>query len=87
MLHTELNCHLGYEKWARDRLRWLPPRAITATATGSKKVIIEDGPQELAIPRERLGTFDAKFIKKGQSHSDVFDRRIFSMRARGMTLR
>ena len=45
----------------------------------------EDGPLELAIPRDRLGTFEAQLIKKGQRRSDAFDRRITSPYARAMT--
>ena len=54
MLHTELSCHLGYEKGQR------PPEAVAAEGNhrngySSKKVISEDGPMDLAILRDRLG--------------------------------
>jgi transposase-like protein len=86
MLHTELSSHLGYEKGQKA------PDSVAAEGNhrngySSKKVISEDGPLELAIPRDRLGTFEPQLIRKGQRRSDAFDRRIISLYARGMTVR
>ena len=42
---------------------------------------------EIAVPRDRNGTFAPQLIKKGQRRFDGFDDKIISMYARGMTVR
>ncbi len=56
----------------------------TADRTGgrgysAKRVLGEDGPVALDIPRDRLGTFEPQLIKK--------DQRIITLYACGMTVR
>lgn len=47
----------------------------------------EYGQAEIAIPRDRAGTFEPQFIQKGQTRFDGFDAKILSMYARGLTTR
>jgi putative transposase len=42
---------------------------------------------DLAIPRDRKGSFEPQLVKKGQRRFDGFDDKIISMYARGMTVR
>jgi putative transposase len=50
-------------------------------------VLTEDGEVEIAVPRDRGGTFEPQLIAKGHTHFDGFDDRILSLYARGMTVR
>ena len=82
-LGAELTHHLGYEKGEK------PGRAASNTRNGhgKKKVKGQDGEMEIAVPRDRDGSFDPQLIKKGQRRFDGFDDKIISMYARGMTVR
>ena len=42
---------------------------------------------EIAVPRDRDGTFEPQLIKKGQRRFEGFDDKIISLYARGMTVR
>ena len=42
---------------------------------------------EIAVPRDRGGTFEPKLVAKGQTRFDGFDDKILSLYARGMTVR
>jgi putative transposase len=82
-LGAELTHHLGYEKGRR------PSRAASNTRNGhgKKKVKGRDGEMEIAVPRDRDGSFEPQLIQKGQRRFDGFDDKIISMYARGMTVR
>ena len=75
VLGTELSAHLGYPKGQK-------PSESTAgnhrNGYSAKTVLGEDGPVELAVPRDRLGTFEPQLIKKGQSRFEGFDQRIIA---------
>src|SRR6201996_3027332 len=82
-LGAELTKHLGYEKggpagWGRGNSR---------NGTSSKQVLIEDGAVEIAVPRDRAGSFEPQLIAKGQTRFDGFDDKMLSLYARGMTVR
>lgn len=53
----------------------------------SKTILTEDGEIEIAVPRDRAGSFEQQLIAKGQSRFDGFDDKILSLYARGMTVR
>ncbi len=82
-LGAELTHHLGYEKGQK------PSRAASNTRNGhgKKKVKGQDGEMEIAVPRDRNGTFEPQLIKKGQRRFEGFDDKIISMYARGMSIR
>ena len=42
---------------------------------------------DLAVPRDRAGSFDPRIVRKGQSRLDGFNDRIIALYARGMTTR
>ena len=52
-----------------------------------KTVLTEDGAVELAVPRDRNGSFEPAIVPKGERRLDGFDDRILSLYARGMTVR
>ncbi|MCW2240570.1 transposase-like protein [Azospirillum canadense] len=54
---------------------------------GRKTVLTDGGKLDLAIPRDRTGTFDPALIGKYQRRFPGFDEKIISMYARGMSTR
>jgi len=82
-LGAELSEHLGYE-------RGDPGGRGTGNSRNGysgKTVLTDDGELELAIPRDRNGSFEPLIVPKGERRLDGFDDRIVSLYARGMTVR
>ena len=82
-LGAELSEHLGYEKGD-------PAGRGTGNSrngNSSKTILTEDGEIEIAVPRDRAGSFEPQLIAKGQTRFDGFDDKILSLYARGMTVR
>jgi len=82
-LGAELSAHLGYEKGD-------PAGRGTGNSrngTSAKTVLTEEGELDLAVPRDRKGTFEPLIVPKGARRLDGFDDRIVSLYARGMTVR
>jgi len=82
-LGAELSDHLGYEKGD-------PAGRGTGNSRNGhsdKTVLTEDGEVDLAVPRDRNGTFEPAIVPKGERRLDGFDDRIVSLYARGMTVR
>ncbi|KAA0016360.1 IS256 family transposase [Antrihabitans cavernicola] len=82
-LNTELTSHLGYDKG--DPAGRLLPNARNGTS--AKTVASEVGDIELAIPRDRDGTFTPTLIPKGVRRIGGLDEMIISLYANGMTIR
>lgn len=82
-LGAELSEHLGYEKGDPAG------RGSGNSRNGysAKTVLSEDGELELAVPRDRSGSFEPLIVPKGERRLDGFDDRIVSLYARGMTVR
>ncbi len=82
-LGAELTAHLGYEKGD-------PAGRGTGNnrnGTSSKTLRTGDGEVEIAVPRDRVGSFEPQLIPKGRTRFDGFDEKILSLYARGMTVR
>ncbi len=82
-LGAELTEHLGYEKGDPAGRGCGNSR----NGSSSKTVLTEDGEIEIAVPRDRAGSFEPQLIAKGQTRFDGFDDKILSLYARGMTVR
>jgi putative transposase len=82
-LGAELTYHLGYEKGDPCG------RGSGNSRNGgsSKTLLSDDGELEIAVPRDRAGTFEPALIAKGQRRFDGFDDKILSLYARGMSVR
>ena len=50
-------------------------------------MIGDDGAIEIAVPRDRNGSFEPQIVPKGQTRLDGFDDRIISLYARGLSVR
>lgn len=83
VLGEDLTEHLGYDK--HDPAG----RGSGNSRNGStpKRLLTEVGPVELAVPRDRAGSFDPRILRKGKSRLDGFNDRIIALYARGMTTR
>jgi putative transposase len=82
-LGAELTDHLGYQKGdlsARGK-------GNSRNGTSSKTILTDDGQVEIAVPRDRAGSFEPQLIAKGQTRFSGFDEKILSLYARGMTVR
>src|ERR1700761_8057047 len=82
-LGAELSEHLGYEKGDPAG------RSSGNSRNGysSKTVIGDDGAIEIAVPRDRNGSFEPQIVAKGQTRLDGFDDRVISLYARGLSVR
>lgn len=80
---AELTSHLGYQKGDRAGKKSSNHR----NGSSKKKLLGEQGPVEIEVPRDREGTFEPKIVPKGQRRFDGFDQKIVAMYARGMTVR
>ena len=82
-LETELTEHVGYERGDVEASLHENSR----NGTTPKTVATEIGDLELAIPRDRNGTFTPMLVPKGSRRLDGLDGMIISLYAGGMTLR
>ena len=71
-------------------------RSTTRPAAGSgnsrngttgKTVLTDVGAVDLAVPRDRNGSFEPQIVRKGQTRLEGFNDRIIALYARGMTTR
>jgi transposase-like protein len=79
-LDAEMTEHLGYEKGNRSRRR-----SNHRNGSSSKTVRTEVGPVELAVPRDRAGTFEPRIVPKHARRVGGFDEAIISLYAKGLT--
>jgi transposase-like protein len=82
-LATELTAHVGYEKGASDAAAHPNSR----NGTTPKTVATQVGDVNLAVPRDRAGTFTPRLVPKGERRLGGLDEMIISLYAGGMTVR
>jgi putative transposase len=82
-LGAELTEHLGYERGDPAGRG----SGNNRNGVSAKTVLTDDGEIEIAMPRDRAGTFEPQLIPKGQTRFEGFDDRILSLYSRGMTVR
>lgn len=81
-LDEEMAEHLGYDKHAvegRNRANSRNGRRTKTVLTGSC------GPVEIAVPRDREGTFTPQLVKKRQRRLTDLDEMVLSLYAKGLT--
>ena len=82
-LAAELTTHLGYAPPARP-----PSKPDNARNDSSPKTVqTEQGPIDLAVPRDRAGTFEPTVVKKRQRRLEGFDGKVLALYAHGLTTR
>ena len=82
-LKSELSDHLGYDKGDPAAASFPNSR----NGSTPKTVATQVGDVELAIPRDRLGSFTPQLIPKGSRRLGGLDDMIISLYAGGMTIR
>lgn len=83
MLEAELTDHLGYEKHSP-----LGRGSGNSRNGHTKKRVKQDaGEAEIAVPRDRTGTFEPQIVPKRSSRMPSFDAKVLSLYARGMSTR
>ncbi|MDN3660356.1 IS256 family transposase [Vibrio agarivorans] len=80
-LNAEMEEHLGYEKHKPSKSQ------NSRNGKSTKRVKTEDGEFELDTPRDRLGSFDPKLVKKHQTRFTSMDDKILWLYAQGMSTR
>jgi hypothetical protein len=82
-LGEEWTGHLGYDK--HDPAG----RGSGNSCNGSypKTVLTDIGAVDVAVPRDRTGSFSPQIVRKGQTRLEGFNDRIIALYARGMTTR
>jgi putative transposase len=82
-LAEEMTGHLGYDKHDPAGRG----SGNNRNGTTGKTVLTDIGAVDLAVPRDRNGTFEPQIVRKGQTRLDGFNERIIALYARGMTTR
>ena len=82
-LAEEMTGHLGYDKHDPAGRG----SGNSRNGTTGKTVLTDVGAVDLAVPRDRDGSFEPKIVRKGQTRLDGFNERIIALYARGMTTR
>jgi putative transposase len=82
-LAEEMTAHLGYEKHDPAGRG----SGNSRNGTTGKTLLTDVGAVNLAVPRDRAGSFDPKIVRKGQTRLEGFNDRIIALYARGMTVR
>ncbi len=79
MLETEMNEHLGYEKYERD------DEPNYRNGTKPKTVRSKYGEFEVDVPQDRNSTFEPTVVKKRQKDISGIEDQVIAMYAKGMT--
>ncbi len=82
-LAEEMTGHLGYEKHDPAGRG----SGNSRNGTTPKTVLTEIGAVDLAVPRDRSGSFGPQAVRKGQTQLEGFNERVIALYARGMTVR
>jgi putative transposase len=82
-LAEEMTGHLGYDKHDPAGRG----SGNSRNGTTGKTVLTDVGAVDLAVPRDRNGSFEPQIVHKGQTRLKGFNERIIALYARGMTTR
>lgn len=83
MLETELTEHLGYEKYSANGKN----SGNSRNGKNTKTLKNDQGEIDIAVPRDRNGSFDPVVVKKYERTLGPIEDKIISMYAKGMSTR
>ena len=83
VLEAEMTHHLGYEKHHPAGRG----SGNSRNGHGHKTLKDDQGEYQIKVPRDRVGSFEPKLVRKRQSRMPDFDEKVLSLYARGMTTR
>ena len=81
MLETEMDSHLGYDRYERSS------EPNYRNGTKPKTVRSKYGEFEVDVPQDRQSSFEPQVLPKRQKDISLIDDKIISMYAKGMTTR
>lgn len=88
MLETEMNHHLGYEKYQKpEHEQRLHDGGNARNGSSSKTLKTMHSEVELLIPRDRQGQFEPKIIPKGTTRLPEIERTVLALYGSGMSTR
>lgn len=82
-LNAELDEHLGYEKHSPTGRG----SGNSRNGTSKKRVKSQHGEVDILTPRDRNGSFEPQFVRKGQTRLTQMDDQILYLYGKGMTTR
>ena len=82
-LGAELDDHLGYDKHDPAGRG----SGNSRNGTSSKRLKGQHGEVEIDAPRDRAGSFEPQFVRKGQTRLTQMDDQILAIYAKGMSTR
>lgn len=82
-LNAELDEHLGYEKHSPTGRG----SGNSRNGTSKKRVKSQHGEVDIHTPRDRNGSFEPQFVRKGQTRLTQMDDQILYLYGKGMTTR
>jgi putative transposase len=82
VLDAELTEHLGYPKHGSDETG----AGNARNGHSKKRLRSEQGPLDIAVPRDRGGSFSPQLVKKHDRTFNGFDDKIVALYARGMSV-
>jgi putative transposase len=82
-LEAELTAHLGYAPHARQG----SSDGNCRNGKGQKTVQMETGQFNIAVPRDRKGSFAPQLVQKRQRRLEGFDDKVLALYARGLSTR
>jgi putative transposase len=83
MLQAEMDEHLGYETHSAVG----DNSGNSRNGYGKKTIKSEWGEAEIAVPRDRNGTFEPSVIEKRQTRTDEIEARVLAMYSKGLSTR
>ena len=83
MLQAEMDEHLGYETHSAVG----DNSGNSRNGYGKKTIKSEWGESEIAVPRDRNGTFEPSVIEKRQTRTDEIEARVLAMYSKGLSTR
>ncbi|TDB84738.1 IS256 family transposase [Actinomadura sp. KC216] len=90
-LEGEITDHLGYDRHERTRHertrheRTVGSGGNSRNGRRTKTVTTQAGPVEIAVPRDREGSFEPKIVAKRQRRLTGVDEMVLSLSAKGLT--
>lgn len=81
MLESEMNEHLGYEKYEHTS------EPNYRNGKKSKKIRGKYGEMDIEVPQDRNSTFEPKVVKKRQKDISAIEDKVISLYAKGMSTR
>jgi transposase-like protein len=80
-LQAELTEQIGYENSESGE----KPNSNRKNGKSTKTLRTDQGPMEIAVPRDREGEFESQIVGKHQREWRGFDDKILAMYSRGMS--